>query len=465
MSYCGNCGQKLTENDQFCAECGQQVKGDTVLNLEKNEPILEQKRSNHVPSEPLFKSKKSKITAICTAIIFALLVGSYFIVKQMTSSVAIAEEFIEAINKKDKKKVKKFINNGQYEIKADDQQAKEFLRYLHSNPRMITSIIEGLRYEAAIYNNKASDGEPSSYVSLKNKGTKWLFFDDYTVQIPTYYVEISSELEKTDVYVNGEKKGTLEDKEKEFGPFLPGEHDIKAVVRSDYGVIEKKVKINTEDLSGQTEKIEFNWSNHFVGISSNDETAYVFVNNKSTGKKIEELSEVGPIPLDGSVKLFAQRKMEKGIENSAVVTVDRGVDRAELDFEEAGFVYSSEVAWNDESNDTAIRNVILAHYEKISNDEYSAAYDLFSSNRKSTVKLDVWKKGLKENIRDEVEKLENIEIVGNRATADIRMTSYDHAGNGKTLVQEWGGHWKLVRESDGWKLNEAKLDKLASRTE
>ncbi|MED4533067.1 hypothetical protein ABET51_16425 [Metabacillus fastidiosus] len=466
MSYCGNCGTQLMKNDQFCAECGQQVQGEKAVNLEKRETATEQTRLGKGQGEPLFKSRKSKIIAICAAIFLILLAGSYFTVKQMTSSKAVAEGFIEAINKKDAKKIKKFINNGQYEMKADDRKAKEFLTYLHNNPRMITSIIEGLRYEAAVYENNASYGEPSPYVSLQHKGDKWVVFDNYTIKIPTYYMEISSDIDKTDIYVNGEKAGIIKEKEKSFGPFLPGEYEIKAVINSDYGTVEQKGKINTADLSGQTETIGFDWSDHFINIETNDETAYLFINNKNTGKKISEISELGPIPLNGSIKVFAQRKTGGGVENTEAVTVQKETGAANLYFEEAGFDYPSNMtAWSDGSDVAAIENVILGHYQKISDDEYRAAYDLFSSSRKSKVDLDVWKKGLQENIRDEVTKLENIEVTGNYAKADIRMTSYDRTADGKTLVQEWGGHWKLVWESDGWKLNEAKLDKLASRTE
>ena len=487
MEYCSNCGTKLTENIQFCAECGQPVKQESTKETDVSQdstpqiPTINEESSedfkgnssytSNAPSEPFFKSKKSKVLTICGLIVIALLIGSYYTIKQMTAPTAVAEGFIEAINKKDAAKMKKYINEGQYEIKVNDQEAKEFITYLHDHPRMITSIAEGLLEDAALYKDNQSlnvETATSPYASIKHKGEKWVLFENYTIQIPTFYTDVTSSIQNTEIYINDKKVGTLKDNNETFGPFLPGEYSIKAVVNGEYGQVDKVQKMDTFDAEDQTEAIDFDWSDHFIYLYSNYDDAILYVNNKSTNKPIGELDEIGPVPLDGSVKLFAQRKFDEGVKKSNVVLLNEGTSEVDLniDFEETAMEtdYTYDPVIYEENDEDAIKNVILQHYTSITANDFSSAYQLFSSARKVTVTLDDWSKGLQKNIEDNVTNLSAINVDGDTATAYIEMTSYDASG-ADTLVKEWGGTWNLVRESDGWKLDKAELEKLDSRTE
>src|SRR5262245_58488642 len=39
MSFCGNCGTKLTEGQDFCPECGARVRGSTSASQTGQEPV------------------------------------------------------------------------------------------------------------------------------------------------------------------------------------------------------------------------------------------------------------------------------------------------------------------------------------------------------------------------------------------------------------------------------------------
>jgi uncharacterized membrane protein YvbJ len=370
--------------------------------------------------------------------------------------------------------MQKFINDGQYEIKADDKETQQFIDYLHENPKMITSIAEGLLNDAEKYEGKLflkEEEESTPLASLKQDGKKWLLFDHYAIQIQTFYTDITSGLDKTDIYINDKKEGTMEDDEETFGPFLPGEYTVKAVVNGEYREVEQKLKIDTADVDDATEMIDFDWSDYFVPIYSDHDDAILFVNNKSTKQEVGELESIGPIPLDGSVKVFAQKTFDEGVKKSDVVTLKEGIYSAELLFdyeEEADMVstdYLMESPDGTDDDETAVENAILNHYSKISSDDFHSAYQLFSSDRKSKVTMDGWTKGFQENIQDIVKELNVTEVDGNTAKAYVEMTSYDEQSDGTILVQEWGGSWNLVKESNGWKLDEADLEKLDSRIE
>ena len=470
MEFCRNCGTKLNENQDFCSECGQPAnrpKSATPSQSTTNQP-------SNGSKQPFFKSKKSKILTICGVILFALLAGGYYVMQQMTAPKAVADAFIEAINKKDTAAMQKFINDGQYEIKADDKETQQFIDYLHENPRMITSIAEGLLNDAKKYEGNLflkEEKESTPLASLKLDGKKWILFDHYTIQIQTFYTDITSDLDKTDIYINNKKAGTMEDDEETFGPFLPGEYTVKAVVNGEYGKVEQKLKIDTADVDGATEMIDFDWSDYFVPVYSDHDDSILYVNNKSTKQEVGELEEIGPVLLDGSVKVFAQKKFGESVKKSNVVTLKEGIYSAELlfDYEEEVDMVSTDYLMESpdgtDHDETAVENVVLTHYSKISSDDFHAAYQLFSSDRKSKVTLDGWTKGLQENIRDIVTELNVTKLDGNTAKAYVEMTSYDEQSDGTTLVQEWGGSWNLVKESNGWRLDKADLEKLDSRIE
>ncbi|MBD8110014.1 hypothetical protein ABEZ76_03280 [Priestia megaterium] len=113
----------------------------------------------------------------------------------------------------------------------------------------------------------------------------------------------------------------------------------------------------------------------------------------------------------------------------------------------------------------AIESTIRLHYGSISNENFSTAYNLFSSSFKQEVSQTVWEKGLQQNMYDELGTVEVKQIDANRATAYIEMTSYDDNNDGTTLVQKWVGNWNLVQEGGSWKLNKPELKKVSSRVE
>ena len=268
-----------------------------------------------------------------------------------------------------------------------------------------------------------------------------------------------------------EKEGrTLSNKKGDsFGPFLPGEYEIKAVVNGDYGKVEQVEEINFSEEDSSEIDLEFSWSDYYVELYSwSDDDAIVYVNGKSTNKTIDELEMLGPILMDSSVKVYAQ----KGNQKSKEFVVDEKTSSLDFDIEESESARvtvarkgAEASATNNKGEEKAIENAIVSHSTGISDANYPDAYDYFSSARKSKVTLEGWQKGLKNTMKDEVTTVDVISVDGNTAKAYIEMTSYDDQGDNTVLVQEWGGNWNLVKENGSWKLSDPELEKLDSRVE
>ncbi len=500
MRYCKNCGAELKDEAHFCKECGNPVtrSGTVSKPVEKEmtttsaitEPAERDTRNSHG------RSKRTNLKWIIALLIFILLTGTYYYFDKIYYSPdKVFEDFTNAIDTKDVHKVKTYLNDGQREMKVTDKQTEIFINDLHNNPKIYSDLYTNLKTEANYYKKKVASSKDSSELSaianLKANGKKWGIFDHYVIEVKPYYVNVISNYENTIIEVDEEELGNVtEDQEKTIGPFLPGEHTIKATINGDYGKVSQSMAFSDSSLEDRTTSVKFNWSDYFFTIYTNEEDATLFVNGKSTKKTLKEIDSFGPVALDGSVKVHAEMKSGKKTIKSDTVTIKDGIYGVELYFEEEDLYASEE---NSEDNETSaeedvaednkksteeesdkvdekaeasqIESVIYSHYQNITNDNFEAAYNLFSSEKRSELSLSDWSKGLKANQADQVNVLNVTEVNSDTAVAYVEITSYDNNEDGTTLVQEWGGDWYLVKENGNWCLSKAKLSKLSTKTE
>lgn len=138
-------------------------------------------------------------------------------------------------------------------------------------------------------------------------------------------------------------------------------------------------------------------------------------------------------------------------------------------YTEYGEDYSEEEEYTEETvlsdDGGAIESVVRQHYASITNDDFSTAYDLLSSNRKKKMTQKGWEKGLQNNLSDEITYIEVQEIEETKGKVYIEMTSYDDNKDGTTLVQEWSGYWNVIKENGRWVLDSPEIDKIGSRVE
>ena len=405
---------------------------------------------------------------VAAASLAVLLIGSYYIIGNLLGAQSVASNFTEAVQTKDIEKVKEIINAGVLEWSVDAEQTEAFVTYLHEDPRRMTAVSERLKQDALRYESDESgsafgNDDGSSIVSLNNIGKKWLLFDHYAVQIQPAYLEVFSSEDHTAIYLNSQEVGSVDsDEEKAFGPLLPGAYTVKAIVDGEYGKVEQEIEVDFLENEIYDLSLTFDWLDSHIELFSTEADAIVYINGKSTEKTAKELNSLGPIPMDGSIKAYAQ----KGAKKSKEVAIEKGMSYIQLPFERVALDNHAEGTEQDSGDEEpAIINTILAHYAGISSNDFSSSYNLFSSSRKNKVSLAGWEKGLQENIRDDVTTVQVNNINGNSAKAYIEMTSYDSQEDGTILVQKWGGNWNLLKENGQWTLHDPELTKIGSRIE
>jgi uncharacterized membrane protein YvbJ len=477
MMFCKNCGHKIADGHEFCSECGQPVSSG------QNKPEQSSQRAAKTPSNKKMSKKSKGIVASVIALV-VLLGGTYYTVnKTIMSPKAVSEGFVKAVKEKDIEKVKSYVNEGQMELKANNEQTEAFITYLTENPKTFSDIADVLDSEATAFENADSKEEQAvlnsveseeGYADLHKEGKKWGLFDHYTVRIHPFYANVTSEEDNTEIFIDNKKVSTVNSNDKaedNVGPFLPGKHEIKAVVNGTYGKIDETEKINT--ANGREINVSFDWYDHYVDVYSDYEDATLYVNGKSTKEQVKDVEQIGPIPMDGSVKVYAKCQFSSGVKKTKVVEIRKNTDEVALmfDIDESSSISTDiEEESNKEQDSSAqdeksIEETITSHYDSISSDDFSQAFSYFSAARKSKLEYDKWTDGFGGNIRDVVNEVSVTEVNGNEAIAYIEMTSYDANGDGTTLVQEWEGSWDLVKEGNTWGLGKAHLEKVSSRTE
>ncbi|MET1121083.1 zinc-ribbon domain-containing protein [Priestia megaterium] len=337
MGYCRECGHQLTNEHEFCPECGHPVErkaasSEGAASQRYAEPAsssVEEGRQSVKPS-----NKKTKVITISVIAAAAILGGAYYgIDKTMMAPKAVSEKFIASVKGNDVDKVKKYVNDGQIQLEANDEQTKSFITYLHENPDVMKSISEGLAADSRALEARVQSEDHSSYAKLEQDGKKWGIFDHYTVQINPVYAKAQSTEDATVVYIDGQKAGTVSsDSSKKVGPFLPGTHIVKGEVQNDYGKVENEQEI--EATNGEDVDVEFDWSDHAVYISSDYDDATLFVNGKDTKTEIGDIDYLGPLPMDGSIKIYAKRKFDSGEKKTEEVSIKKGIEDVALNFDE-----------------------------------------------------------------------------------------------------------------------------------
>ncbi|MHA2961942.1 zinc ribbon domain-containing protein [Priestia megaterium] len=349
MKYCKKCGQQLNDNLQFCVKCGYKFNEEDKQGASKrSKSKIKEGAKESRTSKKL--SKKTKVITTSVIASAAIIGGAYYgIDKTMMAPKAVSEGFISAVKSNDVDIVGKYVNDGQIQLEANDEQTKAFITYLHENPDVMKSISEGLSADGkALESDVPSEGH-SSYAKLEQDGKKWGIFNHYTVQVNPIYAKVQSTEDATAVYIDNQKVGTVNSNStQKIGPFLPGTHTVKGEVKNDYGKVENEQEVNGTD--GEDVNVEFDWSDYAVYISSDYDDATLVVNNKDTKTKIGDIDYLGPLPMDGSVKIYAKREFDSGEKKTEEVSIKKGTEDVALNFDEENTAKVSAPAKEEEES-------------------------------------------------------------------------------------------------------------------
>jgi uncharacterized membrane protein YvbJ len=303
-----------------------------------------------------------------------------------------------------------------------------------------------------------------SPVQIINGGRKWLIFHSYVVDVQPYFIDVTTNQKPAEITINGKSVGKI-NKKKTFGPYLLSDFKIKAAYQGKYASVSKTESIDPADY-GYSKRLnaDLDLEGNSVTIYSDQDDAVLFVNGKSTGKKIADIEKFGPVPVDGSLKLQAVLSNGKKSNEEKITEADEEID---LYFDNS----SSDSSFSQPMDNSSAGEMggaaqsVRNHYSDISDDNFLAAYDLMSSSRRAKYSLAGWSKGFENNIRNEISIDTEQYPSTTTAVVTFTLTSYDKQSDGSTLVQKFGGSWNLVNENGQWLLDSPNIKKTDSYTE
>ncbi len=294
MGNCIHCGATKTGEEKFCVNCGAKLDG----------PMQTKKQLSD------YEKKKRKIISISLLGLLLVGIGLHQVLNWTFDPVRKLTDMNEAFLNKDKEAFISYFN-----IPEDVAfNTDNFYQYIDDEGwekvrSMLQEQIISLQEDGL--SNSIEDSFGNEFISVTNNPVIGLY-DRISFQLVPVELEVLLPLEDTTITIEG-KTVTRKDKEQvSLGSFLPGSYTWEATVPSAYVDIKEQGEIYLYGDGWNKQIFSPDILAGTVAVSADDENAILFVNEKSTGKTIKELSTLGPIPYDGSVVLSAEAKDSKG---------------------------------------------------------------------------------------------------------------------------------------------------------
>ncbi|TLS38598.1 zinc ribbon domain-containing protein [Pseudalkalibacillus caeni] len=331
MKYCKNCGSELQSGKGFCTSCGhklEEAKSAQTAAVHHENKAPQSRR----PQKPM--SKKAKFTWVALGVIAIALFGGHKFLENHYSPHNVVAGLEETIEQGDLEGARDMMDFSTVGHKVKDKELKSYLQFLKENEVEVTkglnesfsSITQGSISES-IY---TSNGNELLRV-MKDTKKKWGLYDQYIIEAVPFQLMVSSNMPEVEVEYNGTKK-ELQDT-LEINGLLPGEQVVKGKYRGEYSELAQKAAIDFKKAYNNTVDVVLEFEGDYIVIRSNESDSTLFVNGKSTGKKIGNYYELGPMPVDGSIVLHAEYQGEKGVIKTAEAKV-MNTDEIFLEFKE-----------------------------------------------------------------------------------------------------------------------------------
>lgn len=345
MKFCVECGEKLAENVKFCTNCGTKVNSavDEISEetpSEEHFPNAEQTKEHaaqagqknelttqtqgheqavQVSAPPLTKEqlkarKKRNIFIAAIAILLLALFGVHKGLAHYFDPMNELKALDDAITNNDAQTFLSYIEF------ADDALLDEasYFDYIkkevwadYMKPQL-RSIIENNQDNANPLDEEIYDAHGEAIIKVKKAKKIFLYPTYHLVAIPTELHGVSN-LPDTTVTIL-EQEFSLAQEETILTKIYQGNYDIKATANNEYGAFEYEDTILVESYPTDFLDIEFATYTADIYYDDTYADAILYINGKSTEKKLKELETLGPLPADAQMKLYAVWKDREGNE-------------------------------------------------------------------------------------------------------------------------------------------------------
>lgn len=312
---------------------------------------------------------------------------STFIIISIPNGASTKEEVINnfkvAIENKDGRLLSKNLKvDGK---KVDSESLLPLIEYYEEKSNTLLDITKKLRSE-----------NRSGMLNLESE--KNIFGEEYYLNISRIYVEVKSNFNDTEIFINNKtiKSGeTLED-------IIPGIYTVRYKLNTDFGDVtgEEEVTVSEDtDIN-----IVVDAGN--ITLYSDYKDAEVFIEDKDIEKKVSDIVDFGPIPLNRDISLYIEQEFPWGkIKSETVVLNNSGLIKVDINMVNEKLMNEVEVSLNtffnsvfDALNDedkTLIQNADESTKNKIYDDIFKKTLFFTNNYEISDMNLNIEKSEFK----------------------------------------------------------------------
>lgn len=438
MKFCKNCGTERKAGQNFCNSCGQPFEaaqtGKTVQapSSNANHQTAEAKR------EPM--SKKNKIIILSAALAVVILFGAHKFIASLYTPEKTIEAFEQAVKSKDVKEAKKVISFEQFDGDFKEKDIKSYLAYLKDYQSEISS---SFSYEGVTAGATVTDNSSNEIVRLVKGDKKFGLYQQYKIEAIPFELTVSANLDGAEVEYRDSKQKVDEDLT--IKDVLPGDTELAGSYKGDYASLSHTEKLDFDDAYANVLDIYLDFEGEYVDIYSNIDDSILFVNGKSTGKKVADVYDFGPIPTDGSISLHAEYETKDGVMKTAAQKVIN-TNYIDLEFTE------DTPEETEEALNSFMEDYYYASVSAMNAGEFSFVSPYLDPNGKAyTESKDyvkyIYEKGITEEVVSvevtDYEKTDEGYVVD---TEDVYDITYE---DGTTKRQEYKSSYKVNKLEDG----------------
>lgn len=117
---------------------------------------------------------------------------------------------------------------------------------------------------------------------------------------------------------------------------------------------------------------------------------------------------------------------------------------------------------NTDKNAEQAAQAFLSYHEAITNRNFSAAFNLFTEDRKENMNYNVqaFAKGYADTLRSEITDLRLVSSSANHVVMDYVLDARDRAGGNRVLYQQFKGQVEMVKVGGEWKIASTQSKKI-----
>lgn len=303
MKFCINCGKQIDSNYKYCTYC-QAAQPDVhaeeqAATHQETQPFPDMNPAEGPVEPPRPMQKRTKILLSLAAALIVLLVGTHLAVKAYLDPARKLQAMDKAI---DEDNQQAFLDQIDFDKKALLDQEGYFSYIKDQEWDQVKEQYSALLEEKDGLSQTIYTESGERLFKLKPKKHFGLY-RTYTVAAEPVTMKVETPMSATALTVGDVKKQLDPDKPAELLAY-PGSYKLTAEAENMYGSFKQSddVVLNQEGLSDYA--IEFGEETFTFDTDQTD--AVLFVNGKSTGKKLKDLEEIGPVPKGNKAAVHAE---------------------------------------------------------------------------------------------------------------------------------------------------------------